>query len=179
MWHLTACKFSVSLSFLNWIKNEIIFYFLYRVSAISVVCRCSSLSTLLKSSIRNIKENKIKTNSVTFLPTQNCDFFTCDFLSYNPFGHVCPAKIRSACTFAHMIRIWTGRILDSRGCKVSSCGQRRLWSDCANAQADLSLRWAHMSDGRCSHVEAYIWNLLYIDTNLTLRKHAYSNILKI
>ena len=26
MWHLTACKISVSLSFLNWIKNEIIFY---------------------------------------------------------------------------------------------------------------------------------------------------------
>ena len=27
--------------------------------------------------------------------------------------------------------------------KVSSCGQRRLWSDWADAQADLSLRWAH------------------------------------
>ena len=26
MWHLTACKISVSLSFLNWIKNEMIFY---------------------------------------------------------------------------------------------------------------------------------------------------------
>ena len=26
MWHLTACKISVSLSFLNWIKNETIFY---------------------------------------------------------------------------------------------------------------------------------------------------------
>ena len=25
----------------------------------------------------------------------------------------------------------------------SSCGQRRLWSDWADAQADLSLRWAH------------------------------------
>ena len=31
MWHLTACKISVSLSFLNWIKNEMIFFF-YRVS---------------------------------------------------------------------------------------------------------------------------------------------------
>ena len=36
---------------------------------------------------------------------------------------------------------------DSQGCRVSSCGQRRLWSDCADAQADLSLRWAHMSEG--------------------------------
>ena len=26
MWHLAACKISVSLSFLNWIKNEIFFY---------------------------------------------------------------------------------------------------------------------------------------------------------
>ena len=28
--------------------------------------------------------------------------------------------------------------------KVSSCWQRRLWSDWADAQAKLSLRWAHM-----------------------------------
>ena len=27
--------------------------------------------------------------------------------------------------------------------KLSSCGQRRLWSDWADIQADLSLRWAH------------------------------------
>ena len=26
MWNLTACKISVSLLFLNWIKNEMIFY---------------------------------------------------------------------------------------------------------------------------------------------------------
>ena len=26
MWHLTACKISVSLSFLNWIKNVMNFY---------------------------------------------------------------------------------------------------------------------------------------------------------
>ena len=26
MWHLSACKNSVSLVFLNWIKNEIIFF---------------------------------------------------------------------------------------------------------------------------------------------------------
>ena len=26
MWQLTACKISVSLLFLNWIKNEMIFY---------------------------------------------------------------------------------------------------------------------------------------------------------
>ena len=29
MWHLTACKISVSVSFLNWIKNETILSYLW------------------------------------------------------------------------------------------------------------------------------------------------------
>ena len=29
-----------------------------------------------------------------------------------------------------------------------TCDQRRLWSDCADAQADLSLRWSHKSSSR-------------------------------
>ena len=32
---------------------------------------------------------------------------------------------------------------------VAACGQRRLWSDWADAQADLNLRWALLS---------YKWN---------------------
>ena len=59
------------------------------------------------------------------------------------FGHVRPAKIQISLS---LIRIFNWRILDSQGCKVSSCGQRRLISDCADAQADMSLRWAHMSN---------------------------------
>ena len=47
-----------------------------------------------------------------------------------------PAHSRS------LIRIFTVRILDSQGCKGWSCGQLRLGLD---AQADLSLRSAHMS----------------------------------
>ena len=47
-----------------------------------------------------------------------------------------PAHSRS------LIRIFIGRIFDSQGCSSSSCGQRRLWSDCTDAQADLSLRLA-------------------------------------
>ena len=54
------------------------------------------------------------------------------------FGDVRPVKIQ--------IRLFTGRILDNQGCKVSSCGQRRFWSDCADAQADWSLRWAHITE---------------------------------
>ena len=39
-----------------------------------------------------------------------------------------------------LIRIFNGRILDSQGYKVSSCGKRRFWPVCAHAQADLRLR---------------------------------------
>ena len=61
-----------------------------------------------------------------------------------------------------LIRIITWRVMYSQGCKVSSCGQRRFWSDCANTQADLNLRWAHMSEGTFSDVAAnfYLLNLL-------------------
>ena len=47
------------------------------------------------------------------------------------------------------------------------CAQRRFRSDCANAQADLNLRWAHMSGGAYSDVSAHIqmalaYNFIYI-----------------
>ena len=35
------------------------------------------------------------------------------------------------------------RSMDNQGHKGPSCGQRRLWSYYADAQPDLSLRWAH------------------------------------
>ena len=46
-----------------------------------------------------------------------------------------------------LIRIFTGRILNRHGYKVSISGQWKLWADCALAHADLSLRWEHMSEG--------------------------------
>ena len=72
-----------------------------------------------------------------------------------------------------LIRIFTRRILDSQGFKaclfvyffiifyiyIFSCGQRRLWLECADEQTDLRLRCAHMSEGKISHVAS--------------RKHAY------
>ena len=42
-----------------------------------------------------------------------------------------------------LIRVFAVRSMGSYGSKLSSCRQRRLWSDWADAQADLSLRWAH------------------------------------
>ena len=42
-----------------------------------------------------------------------------------------------------LIRVFALLSMGSKVPELSSCGQRRLWSDWADAQADLSLRWAH------------------------------------
>ena len=68
--------------------------------------------------------------------------------------HVRPVNIQLR--LRTLLRIVAGRILDSSGYKVSSCGQRRLWSDCAEAQAELSLHWAHMRESTYSHVAALL-----------------------
>ena len=44
-----------------------------------------------------------------------------------------------------LVRVFAVRSVGNYGPKVSSCGQGRLWSDWADAQIDLSLRWAHRS----------------------------------
>ena len=44
----------------------------------------------------------------------------------------------------NLIIVFDVRSVGRQGPKLSSCGQRKLWSDWADAQADLSLRWAHM-----------------------------------
>ena len=40
-------------------------------------------------------------------------------------------------------RVFNVGFMGSQGPNASSCGQRRLWSDGTEAQADPSLRWAH------------------------------------
>ena len=40
-----------------------------------------------------------------------------------------------------LIRVFAVRTMGSWGPNISSCGQLRLWSDWADVQADLSLRW--------------------------------------
>ena len=63
-----------------------------------------------------------------------------------------PAHSRS------LTRIFTGRILDSQGRKVSSCWQWRLWSDCAGGQANLCLCWAQMLEGTVSRVVDHLFS---------------------
>ena len=60
-----------------------------------------------------------------------------------------------------LIRVFAVRSMGSQGpLEASSCGQRRLWSDWADAQVDLSLHRAH------SHIVGFVmrqlkWKILF------------------
>ena len=43
-----------------------------------------------------------------------------------------------------LIRVFAVLMKKAKALSYPLCAQRRLWSDWADAQADLSLRWAHM-----------------------------------
>ena len=62
-----------------------------------------------------------------------------------------------------LIRVFAVHSMDSWGPNVSSCGQRRRWSDWADTQADLSLLWVHRSFCWFCRVaaEIYMWFLLH------------------
>ena len=56
-----------------------------------------------------------------------------------------------------LISVFAVHSVGSWGPSVSSCGQRRLWSDRADAQADMSLRWAHISFCWFCHKAAHLF----------------------
>ena len=100
--------------------------------------------------------------------TMQCKHTSNKFLPYGNINQMCGTsenatfdmcaqrRIRKACAFAQFDQNLHWVQLDTKGCKISSYGQRRLWSYCANAQADLSLRLAHMSEGTFPLVSAQI-----------------------
>ena len=53
-----------------------------------------------------------------------------------------------------LIRVCAVHLMGSQGPKVSSCGQRRLWSVWADAQADLSFCWGH------NHIVGFVMSQL-------------------
>ena len=60
-----------------------------------------------------------------------------------------------------VFRVFPGHCLGSQGSKASSGGQRRLWSACADAQADLSLRSSHTQSWRkCCLPASLLVNIL-------------------
>ena len=60
-----------------------------------------------------------------------------------------------------LIRIFIRCILASHGCKVLKVVNEEL-SDCPDVRADLSLLWAHMSEGTFSDVVAHIFVTIYV-----------------
>ena len=60
-------------------------------------------------------------------------------------------RIKSACVSRSLIRVFVVRLKKRNILSYPKERQWRFWSDCANAQADLNLRWAHISEGTFSH----------------------------
>ena len=60
-----------------------------------------------------------------------------------------------------LIRVFAVCSMGSLGPRLSSCGQWKLWSDWADAQADPSLPWVHMPFCRFCHALAQI--NIYLD----------------
>ena len=83
------------------------------------------------------------------------------------FSHLMTKPTNRMCTLRRLRSAWANFAqadqslcmcsVGSRGPKVSSCGHRRLWSDWADAQADLSLRWAQRSFSWFCHEAAHLF----------------------
>ena len=65
---------------------------------------------------------------------------------------MCPAKIQKS---LHICAIWSESSLSAL-CKISSCIQGRLWSDCVGEQIDLNLHWKYKSKGMFNDVVAHL-----------------------
>ena len=110
--------------------------------------------------LRFYKYNSMRSNTIANILQDTLTHISDRFILNSPnmrkdiFGHVRPAKAQiSLCIRA----VWSAsaeRSFDCQGSYVSSggqqwlpmpCSQRRLRSDCANAQSDLRPRWEHMA----------------------------------
>ena len=74
------------------------------------------------------------------------------------FLHVRSAKIQIRLRIRAVRSESSQGSLNSYGCKVSPCAQRRLWSDDTGVQVELSLCWTHMWEGTFSQVQAHTIN---------------------
>ena len=82
-------------------------------------------------------------------------------------------RLISACAYAQSDQTLPCQHEESLHPWLSKYVNWRFWSDCANVQADLTLRRAHLSEGSLSQAADFFF------ISATLRKHAYSTILKI
>ena len=79
-------------------------------------------------------------------------------------SEIVPSNINSQRRFRSACAFFTGRTLNSQLYQVSSCGQLRLWLDCAGAAACLSPCWAHILDGTFSCVTSQfvVWEIVIV-----------------
>ena len=90
--------------------------------------------------------------------------------------HVRLAKTQISLRISAVWSVFTWHSLESQGSKISSGSQRRLRSACADAQADLSLWWAHMhSSGKCC-APAHIKFPVYLFSDKSLNSSWYFNV---
>ena len=76
-----------------------------------------------------------------------------------------------------MAKIFVNPSFDSQKAVEGACDQRRLWSDCADAQADQNLCWSHKSYCRFCRVPAHYYIRLDIFTDTILSQAVKCNLL--
>ena len=89
------------------------------------------------------------------------------FVIYYTFWHTRTTKTQISMRICAVWSVFVVRIQKLCILGYPKCAQWRFWSDCANAQADLNLRWAHMSEGTFAYVAAN----MQITKNLDMPAH--------
>ena len=111
-------------------------------SSVAAAYRLESLKDLMLQSLANLYQPQHnKTSKMAWVPSEDSD---------QP-GH--PSSL---------IRVFTVRMKKAWVLNYPLSAQRRLWSDLADAQADLCLRWAH------SHFVSFVMSRLILNNDLKL-----------
>ena len=126
---LLEVKFSIYLNRLVFVMRCL--YNILHMCGINLCILCMLKGTFSFDTVHILENN------------ENTDYFSHNIRKWPSNIHACSQpRFRSACTFRVWSESFTEHILDSQGCKVSSCSNKRLWSDFADfadVQADLSL----------------------------------------
>ena len=116
--------------------------FIQRINVTATSWRCIDVNaTLYKSHVLVVESRGIKQMSHTFW--QVCPLQNVSKISRKRRNN----EAQPSLGIGHphnLIKVFTGHPVNSQRSKTSSGGQQRLWSVCADAQTDLSLRWTHM-----------------------------------
>ena len=111
--------------------------------------------------------------------------YICAATEENVPSHTC-AQLRHRSVCAFPVRPVLAGCQDSR---ISIGGERKFWSESADTQVNLSLHWAHISEGSLSHVELVIKNdrsprrrsrrwQRQLPSNIAWRRYLSSRVLK-